>query len=62
MEKSSSDKVDEEDIPEVKVDVLGHPILPMCNVVALKSRQDVVREIFTKAYGMFDFSYLTMMF
>lgn len=38
------------------MDDLGHPILPASNAVHLKSRQDVVRDIFTKAYGEFKVS------
>lgn len=49
-------------MPEVMVDVLGHPILPTCHAARLKSQQDVVREIFTKAYSMFKLSYLTIIF
>ena len=33
------------------MDVLGHPILPAHHPVHLKSWQDVIREIFTKAYS-----------
>ena len=44
------------------VDVLGHPILPTNYVTYLKSQQDVIYEIFTKAYSKFIFSYLTMIF
>jgi hypothetical protein len=54
--------VEEEEVPEVMVDALGHPILPTRHVVTLKSRQDVVREVFTKAYSKFNFSCLTMIF
>lgn len=40
------------------MDASRHPILPTCDIVNLKSRQDVVREIFTKAYSKFSlFSY-----
>ena len=53
---------EEEEVPEVQVDELGHPLLPTCNAVDLKSRQVVVHEIFTKAYGKFNFSYLTIIF
>ena len=53
---------EEDEIPEVMVDVLGHPILPTCHAARLKSQQDVVREIFTKAYSMFKLSYLTIIF
>jgi hypothetical protein len=44
------------------VDASGHPILPTCNAVDLKSWQDVVRDIFTKAYSKFNFAYLTIIF
>ena len=44
------------------MDPFGHPILPTHHVVHLKSRQAVVREIFTKAYCKFNFSYLNMIF
>jgi hypothetical protein len=37
------------------VDALGHPILPMCHAADLKSQQNVVYQIFTKAYGKFYF-------
>ena len=51
---NKSDKEDE--VLEVAVDISGHPILPSCRTVPLKLRQDVVREIFTKAYSKFNFS------
>jgi hypothetical protein len=44
------------------VDDLGHPILPEFYPDRLKSMQDVVRDIFTKAYGKFNLSYLTIIF
>ncbi|KAG8219311.1 hypothetical protein J3R82DRAFT_183 [Butyriboletus roseoflavus] len=46
--ESSSDK--KEEVPEVAVDDLGHPILLTCHAIQLKSWQDVVCDIFTKAY------------
>lgn len=60
-EKQPSDG-EEEEVPEVMVDVLGHSILPMHHIVHLKLRQDVVREIFTKAYSKFNFYCLTIIF
>ena len=44
------------------MDKSGHPILPTCDVVHLKPKQDVVREVFTKAYSKFNFSYLNITF
>jgi hypothetical protein len=44
------------------VDASGHPILPTCHAADLKSQQDVVRDIFTKAYSKFCFSYLSKIF
>jgi hypothetical protein len=54
--------VEEEEVLEVMVDASGHPILPTRHVVTLKSRQDVVCEVFMKAYSKFNFSCLTMIF
>jgi len=48
---------EEEEVPEVTVDASGHPVLPASYVARLKARQDVVREVFTKAYGKFELSY-----
>jgi hypothetical protein len=53
---------DEEEVTEVMVDVSGHPMLPARYVVDLKTRQDIVREIFTKAYCKFKLSRLTIIF
>jgi len=44
------------------VDELGHPILLAYPAVQLKSLQDIVHEIFTKAYSKFIFSYLIIIF
>ena len=38
------------------MDILGHPMLPAYHSAALKSWQGVVRQIFAKAYGKFEFS------
>ena len=54
-EKSASDEEEQEEVTEVKVDVLGHPILPKARIVSLKLRQVVVHEVFTKAYSKFNF-------
>jgi hypothetical protein len=53
---------EEDEIPEVMVDVLGHPILPPCEALCLKSRQHVVREVFAKAYSKFKLLCLTILF
>lgn len=51
-EKDKASNSDEgEDIPEIRVDVAGNPLLPSDHVVSIKIRQDLIREIFTKAYG-----------
>lgn len=49
-----SDDSSDDGIPPVDVDVSGHPLLPQ-GVPArdVKARQDVVREIFRKAYSRF---------
>ena len=57
-EKGSSDN-EEEEVLKVMVDILGHLILPTCNPAWLKLQQDIVHNIFTKAYSKFDFSYFT---
>lgn len=38
------------------MDDLGHPILPTSLPTHLKSQQDIVRDIFTKAYSKYNFS------
>ena len=55
MDKDKNQSEEEEDLPEIKVDILGHPILPACQAVHLKSRQDIIHDIFTKAYSKFYF-------
>jgi hypothetical protein len=51
-ENNISDKEGDK-VPEVMVDDSGHPILSTCDLANLKMQQDVVREIFTKAYSAF---------
>jgi hypothetical protein len=54
--ENSSEKEEEEKNTAVMVDVSGHPILPKLDNLSLKSMQAVVRDIFTRAYGKFNFS------
>ncbi len=58
-QEGPTDQIEREQIPEVRVDeVSGHPILPTRDTmssVGLKSQQAVVREVFSKAYGKFNF-------
>jgi hypothetical protein len=61
-EESPSDEEDGDEVPEVTVDILGHPILPKAHVETLKSRQVAVRKIFTKAYSKFNYSCIFMIF
>ncbi|KAN0086259.1 hypothetical protein V8E55_007393 [Tylopilus felleus] len=51
-EQSESDDEDGDDdsVPVVNVDINGNPLLPSVSSRRLKARQDVVREIFRKAY------------
>ena len=61
-EKSPFNKGDEEELPEVMVDMLGHPILPIHPITNLRAQQDVVREIFTKAYSKLNLCCVTLIF
>jgi uncharacterized protein YcgL (UPF0745 family) len=54
--ETPSNKEEEDEVPEVMVDVLGNPILPTSLPKNLRSQQDLVREMFTKAYSKFYFS------
>ena len=51
---SPLDEEDNEKVPEVEVDVSGHPILP-ARPAGAKLQQALVRTIFAKAYCRFNF-------
>lgn len=54
---SGNEDEDEDPIPVVKVDVNGDPLLPPIGSRRSKARQDVVREIFRKAYSLYSQSH-----
>lgn len=53
-EKGLSDEEGDEEVPEVTVDVSGHPILPPWIALRPQSQQHLVREVFVKAYSKLD--------
>jgi hypothetical protein len=44
---------DMEESAEITIDAAGNPKLPMVLVTDLKARQDLCRDVFTKAYGKY---------
>ncbi|KAF8141806.1 hypothetical protein EV363DRAFT_1443743 [Boletus edulis] len=48
--RARSEGEDDDKAPKIEVDAVGNPILPATDVVDIKTQQDLVCQIFTKAY------------